>query len=277
MQDVCNPAAQSGDHHSVRVQQPPHHLCAGLRSARSRAILPHVPDRAAQVRAGSTGSAPRSAGPKASPTARSRPGPSKPRPTTGRPARPTTSCASRISSSATSRRRSGKPSSTRSGFIGGWCSAARCAVLEGQLAVRHIHHLSASDALVEALVHWRRALFRKGLRRSASPLCSASGGRRALRRAARQRAEIHRKADLRALSAVRHDLDLAVLTPPAAGMGRADRALRRVSRQGREQKRGRGDRAGRPQLGLVPGNRDPGARAEARSRGSAGTARAWCC
>ena len=74
--------------------------------------------------AGCTSFRPPSAGPRSPPTTRSRPGPSRPRRTTGRPAPPTISSASRISSSRTWRRRSGAPCSARSGSIGGWCSPA---------------------------------------------------------------------------------------------------------------------------------------------------------
>ena len=75
---------------------------------------------------------------------------------------------------------------------------------------------------------------------SASPSCFAEGlealgvpdlfsiaaAAARVRRPARHRAEIHGKPDLSALSAVRHDLDLGILAPPAAGMGRAHRPLR---------------------------------------------------
>jgi hypothetical protein len=48
------------------------------------------------------------------------------------------------------------------------------------------------------------------------------------------RAEIHGEAHLRALPAVRHDLDLAVLAPPAPGMGSAHRPLCAASGQCRQ-------------------------------------------
>ena len=86
-----------------------------------------------------------------------------------------------------------------------------------------------------------------------------------------------RKPDLSALSAVGHDLDLGILPPPAAGMGRAYRPFRAVPRQRRALQRCRGNRRRRPQFGIVSGRRDSGARAQARSRRSGGTARASCC
>ena len=47
------------------------------------------------------------------------------------------------------------------------------------------------------------------------------GGR--IRRSPRHHPEIHREQDLSALSFVRHDMDLGILAPPAAGMGSAHR------------------------------------------------------
>ena len=97
-----------------------------------------------------------------------------------------------------------------------------------------------------------------------------------VRRAAGHGAEIHRKPDLSALSVVRHDLDLAILPPPAAGMGSAYRPFRRISRQGRARERRRGNRRRRPQFGIVSGHRDSGARAASSIPRSVGTGRASC-
>ena len=46
--DIVPPSVR-GSSLSAR-SAPPYHLCAGIRSARARAVLPHVPDRTAQVR-----------------------------------------------------------------------------------------------------------------------------------------------------------------------------------------------------------------------------------
>ena len=59
-------------------------------------------------------------------------------------------------------------------------------------------------------------------------------------------AEIHRKRHLRALSLVRHDLDLGVLAPRAPGMGPAHRPLRAASGQDGQEHRRRGNRHRRP-------------------------------
>ena len=85
------------------------------------------------------------------------------------------------------------------------------------------------------------------------------------------------KSTYRALSAVRHDLDLGILAPPAAGMGPAHRPLCAASRQRRAAPATPRRSSRRPQFGIVPRHRNPGARAEARSRRSAGMARASCC
>ena len=110
---------------TVRARSaPPYHLHTGIRPARVGAILPHVPDRTAEIRPAVPAFGHHEPAARSPPTARSRPGPSRPRPTTGRPAPITTSCVSRTSSSATSPRRSGARCCRRCGSIGGWCSPA---------------------------------------------------------------------------------------------------------------------------------------------------------
>ena len=80
--------------------------------------------------------------------------------------------------------------------------------------------------------------FAKGLQALGVPDLFSIGGRGgAVRRHPRLGAEIHGKPHLSALSAVRHDLDLGILAPPAAGMGRADRPLRAIPRQRRARQR----------------------------------------
>ena len=130
--------------------------------------------------------------------------------------------------------------------------------------ITYPHFLLFNEALFSAAIAFA---FGWGLEAFGIPRLSqhrSLGG--AVCRGARHHAEIHRKPDLSALSAVRHDLDLGVLAPPAAGMGPAHRPLRAASGQRRQDQRCPGDRDRRPQFGIVPRRRNSGARAQARSR-----------
>ena len=94
---------------------------------------------------------------------------------------------------------------------------------QGELAVCDLHHLSAFGAVAgSALRRGDRLCLRERPERARhSRRFQHRGCHRHLRGAARRRAEIHRKRHLRALSLVRHDLDLAVLAPRAPRMGRS--------------------------------------------------------
>ena len=133
--------------------------------------------------------------------------------------------------------------------------------------------------LVEALCASAIAFaFGNGLEALGIPaLFSIAAAAAAVPRAARRRAEIHGKPDLSALSAVRHDLDLGILAPPAAGMGPAHRPFCPISRRSRTLQRRRGNRHRRPQFGIVPGRpKFWRARSSSIPR-SGGTARASSC
>jgi hypothetical protein len=116
----------------------------------------------------------------------------------------------------------------------------------------------------------------RGLKRSAFPTRSASPRRPPCSSPARHRAEIHRKPDLSALSAVRHDLDLGILAPPAAGMGPAHRPLRAASRQGRRKATPRKSSSSATVRDRSWASKCWRARSSSIPR-SAGTARASCC
>ena len=219
--------------------------------------------------AGSISSPPRSAARRARPTARPRPGPSRPRPSDWQ----TRTSYDFLRFEDLIQRDLAAPiwRTVFHGDVDLLAAGVRRhhrAVLEGALAVRDLHHLPAFPAAQRsAVVAGHRVRLRQGLEALGipGPFSIAAAAAR-VRRRARHHAEIHRKPDLSALSAVRHDLDLGILAPPAAGMGPAHRPLRAASRQRRAQQRRRGDRDRRPQFGIVPGRRDPGARAQARSR-----------
>ncbi len=140
------------------------------------------------------------------------------------------------------------------------------ALLHDELALCHLHHLAASgDAGRGALRRSARLGCRERPRRNRrAPLLWYRSRDRRLHRCHGRGAEIYGEAHLRALSAVRHDLDLAVLASPAPGLGSAHRSLCAASRRCHQRQRGAGDRAGRPQLRIVPRRRAFGARAETR-------------
>ena len=225
-------------------------------------------------------SPPPSAGRRAPPTARSRPGPSRPRrrladphqlrfPALGRfhPARPRRADLAHGVPRGVDLLAAGLRRHHRPVLAANWRFAT---------FITYPHFL----LLLEAIVRRRRSPSRcgKGLEALGIPdLFSMPAAAAVFVAMLGTAAEIHRKPDLSALSAVRHDLDLAILAPPAAGMGRAHRPFCPASRRGRAAQRRRGNRHRRPQFGIVSGRRNPGARAEARSRRSAGTARASCC
>ena len=227
-----------------------------------------------------TASAPRPAGPTALPMAKPRPGPSKPAGQTGRPA-PTYDFL----------RTEDFIQSDLAWPI--WRTVFHAVIIYWRLVfggtiarfwkahwrfatfITYPHFLLFNEALFSAGIAF---VFDWGLEALGIPAIPRHRGvRGAVCRGARHHAEIHRKPDLSALSAVRHHLDLGVLPPPAAGMGPADRPLRAASRQCRRLQRCRGNRDRRPQLGVVPGRRNSGARAASSTPISGGTDRESCC
>ena len=106
-------------------------------------------------------------------------------------------------------------------------------VCQSELAVCDLHHLSAYRAAAGGA--WRRRhrlrVRNRPRRARCSPAVQHCGRDRAVRRAGRHHAEIHREQHLCALSAVGHDLDLGILAPPAPRMGCAHRPLCAASDQ----------------------------------------------
>ena len=107
-----------------------------------------------------------------------------------------------------------------------------------QLALCHLHHLPAFRAAAGGGVcGGTRLCVREGTRRTRhAGSVQYCGGGRGVRCDPRHRAEIYRKPDLPALSAVRHDLDLGILAPRSAPIGtRASTASRSTSSRSRAQ------------------------------------------
>ena len=155
------------------------------------------------------------------------------------PHRPTTSCALRTSSSAISRADLAHRLLRGLDLFAPDLPRHRLPLHEGELAVRRPSSpIRISCCLVRgaaALASSRPSCSARGSRRSACPRLRYPAARpRCSSPLLWARAEIHGKAHLRALSAVRHDLDLAVLAPRAPGMGpAASTASRSISAMSR--------------------------------------------